>query len=900
VRPLRAWWIRLIGLFTAPRRAKQFDDELASHLEMQIDDNVRRGLAPEEARRQALIALGSVQSAREAYHDRGGLPSLESLVQDVRFAVRMLRKAPGFTALAVLILALGIGANSAMFSLINGLLLRPLNGGHPRGEFVGLFSGDRARPDRFRAFSYPEYVDIRRQNDVFNDLLAESVARPGLTEDGLTRRVMTALVSSNYFSTLGVALAAGRPFTLEEERPGSGAAVAIVGHSYWRQHGLTPDVIGRSVVISGRSFTIVGVAPEGFNGTMPIIAPELFLPFGAASLITERPDGSNRIADDRASPTLLLSGTLKEGTSIEAGESRLAALASAFEAAYPQYNENQRLIVHARSRVSMGPAPRSDSGPAAGAVVLMAIAGLVLLVACLNLANILLARGTVRRQEIAIRLALGGGRARIVRQLLVEGLLLSMMGGAAALLAAWWAASRAISSLTAALPMPIAMNVSPDGRVVSAVAVASIVSMVFFAVGPAWRLSAPDLTMTLKESAPLTSRHRRRIAMPALLVGAQVALSVALLISAGVFLRASVTAASMDPGFPLVGGLIADVDPRMIGQDDVRGRTTYAGLLEHVRSTSRVSSASVASMVPFGLTQYSRRVDRNGVSTSAGFTVVGADYFATLGLTVIAGREFTMAEENLAADPVAIVDQVLVDRLFRGESPLGQTVRLIARDRPDELARVVGVVGTVRDDVLQPPTAHVYVPFGSHYQSEMTIHVRTAPGAEAAMLEPLRAAIQRVDTRLPILSLKTMSDHRDATPSLWAVTFAARLFVAFGVIAGVLATAGVYGLRAYLVTQRRREIGIRIALGATRANVVSQLLKEGAWNAAGGLIVGSVLAVGLIQLLRRSGMLYQVSALDPLVFTVGPLLLALAAAAASYVPARRALRVDPTAALRPE
>jgi len=227
-------------------------------------------------------------------------------------------------------------------------------------------------------------------------------------------------------------------------------------------------------------------------------------------------------------------------------------------------------------------------------------------------------------------------------------------------------------------------------------------------------------------------------------------------------------------------------------------------------------------------------------------------------------------------------------------------VRLTGRDQPDELVRVVGVVGKVRDDVLQPPTAHVYVPFGSHYQSEMTIHVRTAPGGEAAMLEPLRAAIQRVDARLPILSLKTMSDHRDATPSLWAVTFTARLFVAFGVIAGVLATAGLYGLRAYLVTQRRREIGVRIALGATRTNVISQLLKEGAWNAAGGLIVGTVLAVGLIQVLRQSGMLYEVQAFDPIVFTVAPLVLAMAAAAASYVPARRALRVDPTVALRPE
>ena len=598
MRTLRAWWIRLAGLFTGERRAQQFDEELRAHLEMHVEDNIHRGMTPKEARRQALLALGGAQSVRDAYRDRGGLPSLESLVQDIRFAVRMLRKAPGFTAVAVLILALGIGANSALFSLVNALLLRPLNGGHPRGEFVGLYSGDRRRPDRFRAFSYPEYVDIRQKNDVFNELLAESIARPGLTEDGLTRRVMTELISSNYFSALGVELAAGRPFTLEEERPGSDAAVAIVGYTYWRQHGLAPDVVGRPIMLSGRTFTIVGVAPQGFNGTMPVIAPELFLPLGSASLVTDSEDvGPNRISNDRSAQPLLLSGTLKAGTSAAAGESRLAALASSLESAYPQYNNNQRLVVHARSRVSMGPQPRSDAAPSAGAAVLMSVAGLVLLVACLNLANILLARGAVRRQEIAVRLALGGGRARIVRQLLVEGMLLSAMGGVAALLASWWAAARVMSSLTSVLPMPIFMDISPDGRVATAVAFASIVSTLFFALGPAWRLSKPDLTMALKQSVPMAGSRVRRIGMPGLLVAAQVALSVALLITAGVFLRASLAAASADPGFSLSGGLMADVDPRMIGLDETRGRVP-------VRHSSR--SRSSAGRSPLS----QRRLDR--------------------------------------------------------------------------------------------------------------------------------------------------------------------------------------------------------------------------------------------------------------------------------------------------
>jgi predicted permease len=919
MRPLRAWWIRLTGLFSAGRRSEQFDEELRSHLAMHIEDNLRQGMTPGEARRQALIALGGMQSARDAYRDRGGMPALESLVQDFRFAVRALRKSPGFTAAATLVLALGIGANGATFSLVNALLLRPLNGGHLRGEFVGLYSGHRTRPELFRAFSYPEYVDIRQQNDVFNDLLAESVARPGLTEGRLTRRVTAGLVSSNYFSTLGVEMAAGRAFTLDEERPGSAAAVVIVSHSYWRQHGLTPDIVGRSVTVSGHEMTIVGVAPQGFAGTMPVFAHDLWLPLGSASLVSDGQDigPSNRIVNDRSAQSLLLAGTLREGTSAEVAQSRLAALASSLEAAYPQYNSNQRLVVHPRSRVSMGPRPRSDAAPAAGAVVLMLIAGLVLVVACLNLANILFARGTVRRREIAIRLALGGSRARVLRQLLVEGLLLSAMGGATALMAAWWAASRLIASLTPVIPMSISIDVSPDGRVVMAIALASVASTLLFAFGPAWKLSRPDLATALKQSAPTGAARTRRVGLPGLLVGTQVALSVAMLIAAGVFLRASLTAASTDPGFPLSGGLLAEVDARMASQDESRGRATYAALLDRVRALPGVRSASVASLVPFGLTQFDREVDHDGTITSATFNVVGAGYFATLGLPVIAGREFTLAEErDPAIEPVAIVDRILAERLFKDASPIGQTVRVSAlfmgaspsgqslgssaRDEPDELKLIVGVVAAVRDDVLSPPNAHIYVPFGRHYRGEMTLHARTDAGSEAAMLEPVRAAIQGVDARLPVLSVRTMTNHRDVTPSLWALTFAAKLFAAFGIIAAALATAGVYGLRAYLVSQRTREIGIRVALGATRLRVIGQLVQEGTLIAGAGLVVGALIAVGLVQLLRQSGLLDEMGTIDPLVFTLAPLVLAATTAAASYLPARRALRVDPVVALRPE
>jgi predicted permease len=903
VRALRVLWIRLTGLFTARQRSQQFDDELASHLEMHVEDNIRRGLTPEEARRQALIALGGSQSVRDAYRHRGSLPALESLWQDVGFAVRMLKKSPGFTAVAVLVLALGIGANSAMFSLINALLLRPLNGRAMDGEFVGLYSGDRTRPDRYRFFSYPEYVDLRQDNDVFTSLLAESPINPGLDEGGLTRRVRAVAVSANYFSTLGVELAAGRAFTLDEERPDSAAAVAVVSYPYWIRHGRTPDIVGRSITINGHALTIVGVAPRGFTGAMPVMSADLWIPFATAALVgvSEEIGPPKRFVNDRSVQTLFLAGTLKRGVSTAAAESRLVPLASSFEGAYPQFNGNQQLVVHARSRVAMGPRPRSDAGPAAGAVVLMTIAGLVLLVACLNLANIVLARGAVRRQEIAIRLALGAGRARVVRQLLVEGLMLSAMGGVAALLTAWWVASQLLSSLATVMSEPIVIDVSPDGRVLTAVALSVIASTLLFALGPAWRLTRPDLVTTLKEGAPTRATRVGRGGMPGVMVAVQVALSVALLISAGAFLRASLTAASSDPGFPLEGGLLAEVSPRLQGLDEARGRGTYAAVLDRVRGLAGVQAASIASIVPYGDFRDARQVTYDDATMFATFTIVGADYFAALDLPVLAGREFTVAEEqDPAAEPVAIVDQALADRLFAGQNPLGQSVRLLAFDQSEELVRIVGVVGAVRDDALQPPSAHVYVAFGRHYRGEMTIHVRTAHGSEAAMLETVRAAIQNADARLPLLSLRTMTNYRDATSSLWAVTLAAKIFVAFGMIAGVLATAGVYGLRAYLVTQRRREIGIRIALGATRGAIIGQFVKEGTWIAAAGLVAGSVLAVGLVQLLRQSGLLYEVRAIDPLVFSVAPLLLALATAAASYLPARRALSVDPTVALKPE
>jgi predicted permease len=888
MRPLRAWAIRLAGAFRGKEREEQFDAELASHLEMHVEENLRRGMTPEEARRQALLALGGGH-LRDEYRDRGGVPLVESLAQDVRFAIRMLRKSPGFTAVAVIVLAVGVGASATVFSLVNAVLLRPLN----RGADVALVSvyiGAPARPNGFRSFRYDEYVELRDRSDPFEAVIAEQRARAALAENGLTRRVSLTLVSANYFPAFGVPMAAGRPFTRDEERPGSRAAVAVVAYRYWRARGLRPDIIGERIVLNDRPFEIVGVAAEGFNGTVPLIVSEIWLPLGASSLV------------GREEGTLMLAAMLKPGVSPAEAQARLAPVAAGLAAAYPESNRDHELLVRRRSRTGISVAPSSDTEARMAGSVLTLFSGLVLVVGCLNLANILLARGNVRQGEIAVRLAIGGSRWRIVRQLLVEGALLSAMGGAAAVGIAWLVANRVVASLAGIMPTAVTLDVAPDGRVLAMIAASCVLSTVFFCLGPSWRMSRLDLVTAIK-STGLRAGSPRRISVPGLLVAAQVCVSLALLVSAGVFLRASVNAASREPGFPLDGRLLATLDASLALLDDAEGRQRYLQTLEAVRALPGVRQASAASIVAFGPRSEARQVFRGRESTWPTFVVVGRDYFATLGLTLIAGREFTAAEEaGAAGEPVAIVDDALVERFFPGGNPLGQTLRVAFREdgTGGDVVRIVGVVPAVPDDILEPAGPHLYVPFGRHYRGDMTLHVLTTDGSAAAMLASVRGAIQGLSRPLPIVSMRTMVEHRDGTPTLWAISLAARSFGAFGAIALVLAAVGVYGLRAYLVAQRSREFAIRTALGASRGGMLAQLLRESAAVAAAGMGAGLVLAVALVQLLRQSEMLYQVGAVDPLVFTTASLLLGLAVTAASYVPARTALRSDAAAALRPE
>jgi predicted permease len=860
--------------------------------------------------------------------------SVGSLIQNLRYGFRLLLKQPALSVMALVVLALGIGANSAMFSLVNAFLFKPLVI-KDAGQLAGCYSRSVKRPDTYRSFSYSEYTELRQRNTVFSGLTAHNLALVGMAgaADSDTRRVFADLVSSNYFDTFGVPLYRGRTFTKDEERPGSAIPVAIVSYSHWKKSGGDPDILGKTVRVNGKLFTVVGIAAEGFSGTMALVTYELYLPLGMFETVMNDFEGAARPLADPANHALMLIGRKKPGLSEPAIDSQLALTATQMISGRNAGSspDAQTFIVRPLARLSVSDAPVSDAPMELSSMLTLCMSGIVLLIASLNVANMMLARGAARRKEIAIRLALGGTARSIRAQLFTEGLLLATLGGAAGLVVSYWSTALLMRSIERIAPLDLGLNynAAPDQRVLAVTMGLCLLSTVLFSLVPAMNLSRPNLVSDIKSGEQDVfdgGKPRRLWSKRNLLVMGQLALSLMLLCTAGLFIRSSVESLQADTGFRVERNLLVEMDPSLAGYDATRSAAAFRAVLQRVRAIPGVESASLAGTAPFSGFQTSRSIQRftdpppsasNAVKseTNCTYRIAGSDYFRTMGIHVLRGREFSEAEMSSKTTLVAILDQRAAETLWPKGDALGRQIRLLpgggggggvgafaGSTQPPQVAEVVGVVANIRDHFLgtqdQPM---LYVPFGQDFQSDSNVHlslVSGSPEAQAQVAEAVRKEIRTVDSRLPVLTLRSMRQQMEGSMDYWVLATTARMFTVFGAIALFMAAVGLYGVRAYMVTRRTREIGIRMAIGASTGDTLRMILAEGLLVTAIGVGAGLMLSLTLGKVM--AGFLYRVSGSDPLVFSLAPLTLAVVSLAACYFPARRAGRVNPMVALRTE
>ena len=838
-----------------------------------------------------------------------------TLWQDLRYSLRLLARHPGFTVTAIGVLTLGIGVNAGIFSITNGLLLRPLAGAETPGEVVGLFSKDRTTTRGYRAFSFPQFEEIRSAAGPFSSLAAHNVSMVGVTENGATRQAMADIVSAGYFTTLGVRPMLGRDFTAAEERPGSPARPVVVSYQYWKRLGFDSGILTRTVRINGEDYGVIGVAPERFSGTTAVIGTEFFLPLGVHDTVDSDFDSRDSFPlSDRRNHSLILVGRLRLDVPRDQANEQLKGIAAAQESAYPDQNKNQDLLAMPLSRLSISTSPQDDRQLWMPFIALHGLAAAVLLTSCLNLANMMLAFGSARQKEIAIRLAVGGGRGSIVRQLLIQGLLLSLAGGATGVIAAAWAAQTLFATMSTVLPFAITFDVSTDYRVVLATFAFCSLATIGFGLWPALRLSRPDLLSSLKDQAgEVSGRIAGRITVRGAMVTAQLALSLALLVLSGLFVRGAAAGVSAEPGFRSDPLVLAEIDPRLGGFDGLQSRDLRHRVMERMRGTAGIEAAAASSVIPFGDYTMTANVQREGprlrnddpeargkLVNSLEY-IVTSEYFRTLGLTLLRGREFTAAEDvGVGGTSPVVIDAALADTLFPNEDPVGQLLQLGADAGPADAKPmlIVGVAPTLKHELFAgEPEPHIYRPFGATGNTRMYVYARTAGGLDATtMAATVREELRSIDAALPVLRVASFRAQHERSAQVWILRSAAKLFLTLGLAAAFVAVVGLYGVRSYLVSRRTREFGVRIAIGAAPRDVMRLVLREAVTTTAAGLAIG--LGLGVLLGVGMRAVIYQVSPFDPVTLGGAAGILAVSSFIASAVPARRAAQLMPMTALR--
>jgi len=812
---------------------------------------------------------------------------METLLHDVRYGLRQLIKHPVFTILAVVSLALGIGANTAIFSLVNTVLLRPLPVKEP-SQLIEVYGSLNNGAD-FSIQSYLNYKDYRDRNDVFSGLFVYRIVVASLSHSGSNERVWGYLASGNYFEVLGVKPILGRSFLAEEDQTPGSHPVVVLSYTCWQKRfAADPAIVGRTILLNNHAFTVIGVAPKGFIGTEVAYAPEYWAPVMMAKVI--EPD--SRYLDQRDSNNLFMIGRMKPGVTPAQVKASLDAITLQLGKEYPAENEGRGITL---SRPGLFiPSIRDASITFAG--VLMVIVGLVLLLACVNLANLQLARATSRRKEIAIRLAVGASRGRLIRQLLTEGVLLSLAGGALGLMLAAWI-NWLVGGIKLPLDVALVFDLPLDWRVLLFALGLSIFTGVVFSLLPALQSSKPPLVPSLKDDAKLGGFRRSRLRNS--LVVAQVSLSLVLLVCAGLIVRSLQAAQKMRPGFDTQAAIAISFDVGLQGYEEAKGRAFHHQILERVRAVPGVRAAALTSNLPLALNYNSSIVYLEGQPAVGSGRLptcipmsVSPGFFETMGIT-LRGRDFAENEDKKEAR-VAVVNETFAKKFFPGIDPIGK--RFNFSGPKDPLWQIIGVCSDGKYNTLaETPQPAVFRPQFRDYDTVVTLVAR-AEGDPRSMIAPLRKEFQEMDPTLPLYDIKTLTEHMKIP--LFPARMAANVLGSFGVLALVLAAIGIYGVMSYVVAGRTREIGLRMALGAQLRHVRQLILGQGMILASIGLGLGLVIVFILARFL--TSMLYGVSPTDPITFIAITFLLAAVALVACYIPARRAARVDPMVALREE
>jgi predicted permease len=812
--------------------------------------------------------------------------NLEMITHDLRYGWRMMLRKPGFTAAAVLTLGLGIGVNVTMFSWLDATMRRQLNRVSDPDRFVALNNTTRTRSDI--SLSYLDFVDYRnRRPDSVDDLVAFALVPMSMRTDGDPVRVFGDLVSGNYFGVLGVRAALGRTFAADEDRTPNANPVIVISHNFWqRRFGADPSIVGRAVTLNGHQFTVIGVAPPGFHGTEPYLDLDLWAPMMMQAWVYN----GDRLAQ-RGNHWLEAMAKLKPGITMARAQADLDVLARDLSTAYAD-GKGFGLKLSELWR-----APNAGGAAVAGVMgVQLGVAAIVLLIACANVANLLLARAASRQRETAVRLTLGASRGRVVRQLLTESTLLAFAGGLAGTAFAYWAAD-VIKWFIPPAPLPIQINPT-IGRPVLVFAVAlTSLSVLFFGLIPAWQGASSSVVTALKESAAAVTASPRRARLRQMLVVTQVALSLILLVSAGLFARSLQHAQAADLGFSTRNGLLASVDLLQAGYDAVRGRAFFETLQARVRELPGVESATLTHRMPLGFggtSDFGAKVDGYTPAPNEEITLyysrVGSDYLKTMGIALVRGRDFTDRDTADRGD-VAIVNETVARRYFAGRDAVGGRVRIGER--------TIEIVGIARDgkysNLAEPPRPFIYLPVQQWFRPDAVLTVKTA-GNPTAIVPAVRDVLRSIDPSIPLFDIRTIEDH--LTIALFVQRLVASLLGAFGLLALVLATVGLYGVIAGIVSQRTPEIGMRVALGASHRDIVALILRQGLGMTGLGVVIGLAGAIALTRVFKS--LLVGVSTTDAISFIGTTLLLVVVTLLATYLPARRAASVDPLAALRYE